>query len=180
MSILRGSTVSWNPVKNVRFPRSRIFLFVIPSTIFFLDWVPFFLQWQWCSSQEIFYQDIIGTYHGGVRSQFPVKKSYLFIISHQNYLSRHHAIISYLSRLRLPNKITKKFPLPWVYLIPFPAILESTFPISRLKKCCILLPEKSLLGPPYTRNMHILSHIWGYVLTSQTLLVQTSPKNENF
>ena len=34
---------------------------------------------------------------------------------------------------------TKKLQLPWVYLIPFPAILKPTFPISRSKsgKSCV-------------------------------------------
>ena len=68
-----------------------------------------------------------------------------FIRSRQNYLSRYHAIISYFSRL--PSRKIKTFPVPWVYLIPFPAILKPNFPISRLKKWQILRPEKALLGP---------------------------------
>ena len=65
--------------------------------------------------------------------------------SRQNYLSRYHAIISYFSRL--PSRKIKTFPVPWVYLIPFPAILKPNFPISRLKKWQIPRPEKALLGP---------------------------------
>ena len=68
-----------------------------------------------------------------------------FIRSRQNYLSRYHAIISYFSRL--PSRKIKTFPVPWVYLIPFPAILKPNFPISRLKKWQIPRPEKALLGP---------------------------------
>ena len=41
-------------------------------------------------------------------------------------------IISYFSRLH--NRNIKKFLLQWMYLIPFPATLKPTFPISRLKK----------------------------------------------
>ena len=83
---------------------------------------------------------------GGFGSQFPVKNSYLcFIRSLQNHLSRHHAIISYFSRL--PYRKIKKFPVSWVYLIPFPAISKPIFPISRPKKWRIPHPEKALLGP---------------------------------
>ena len=41
------------------------------------------------------------------------------------------------------------FPVPWVYLIPFLAILKPNFPISRLKKWQIPHPEKALLDPLY-------------------------------
>ena len=68
-----------------------------------------------------------------------------FIRSPQNYLSRYHAIISYFSRL--PSRKIKTFPVPWVYLIPFPAILKPDFPISHRKKWQIPRPEKALLGP---------------------------------
>ena len=68
-----------------------------------------------------------------------------FIRSHQNYLSRYHAIISYFSRLR--SRKIKTFPVPWMYLIPFPAILKPNFQLSRLKKWQILRPEKALLDP---------------------------------
>ena len=68
-----------------------------------------------------------------------------FISSRQNYLSRYHAIISDFSRL--PSKKNKTFPVPWVYLIPFPAILKPNFPLSRHKKWQIPRPEKALLGP---------------------------------
>ena len=85
-----------------------------------------------------------------------------FIRSGQNYLSRYHAIISYFSRL--PSRKIKKVPVPWVYLIPFPAILKSNFPISRLKKWQIPRPEKALLGP-YTgyfenRNLFEIHQLW--------------------
>ena len=68
-----------------------------------------------------------------------------FIRSRQNYLSRYHAINSYFSRL--PNRKIKTFPVPWVYLIPFPAIVKPNFPLSRLKKWQIPRPEKALLDP---------------------------------
>ena len=68
-----------------------------------------------------------------------------FIRSRQNYLSRYHAIISYFSRL--PSKKIKTFPVPCVYLIPFPAIFKPNFPISRLKKWQIPRPETALSDP---------------------------------
>ena len=68
-----------------------------------------------------------------------------FIRSHQNYLSRYHAIISYFPRLQ--SRKIKTFSVPWVYLIPFAAILKPNFPISRLKMWQIPRPEKALLGP---------------------------------
>ena len=68
-----------------------------------------------------------------------------FIRSRQNYLFRYHAIISYFSQLS-SGKI-KTFPVPLVYLIPFPAILKPNFPISRLKKWQIPRLEKALLAP---------------------------------
>ena len=68
-----------------------------------------------------------------------------FIRSRENYLSRYHAIISYFSRL--PSRKIKTFPVPWAYLIPFPAILKPNFLISRLKKWQIPRPEKALLCP---------------------------------
>ena len=78
--------------------------------------------------------------------QISREKSYLCPIrSRQNYLSRHHTIISYLSRL--PDRKIKKLPVPWLYLIPFPAIIKPFFPTSRLKKRQIPRPEKALLGP---------------------------------
>ena len=39
------------------------------------------------------------------------------------------------------------FPVPWVYLIPFPTILRPNFPIARLKKWQIPCPKKALLAP---------------------------------
>ena len=68
-----------------------------------------------------------------------------FIRSRQNYLSRYHAINSYFSRL--PSRKIKTFPVSWVYLIPFPAILKPNFPLSRHKKWQIPRPEKALLDP---------------------------------
>ena len=70
-----------------------------------------------------------------------------FFRSCQNYLSRYHAIISYLSRL--PSRKIKIFPVSWAYLIPFPSILKYNFPISHLKKWQIPRPEKALLGPSH-------------------------------
>ena len=75
-----------------------------------------------------------------------------FIRSRENYLSRYHAIISYFSRL--PSRKIKTFPVPWVYLIPFPIILKPNFPISRLKKWQIPRPEKALLGPIKQVQIH--------------------------
>ena len=68
-----------------------------------------------------------------------------FIKSPQNYLSRYHAIILYFSHF--PRRKLETFPVPWVYLIPFPTILKPNFPLSRIKKWQILRPEKALLGP---------------------------------
>ena len=68
-----------------------------------------------------------------------------FIRSRQNHLSRYHAIISYFSRLR--SRKIKTFPVLWVYLIPFPAILKPNFLLSRLKKWQSPRPEKALLDP---------------------------------
>ena len=67
------------------------------------------------------------------------------IRARQNYLSQYQAIISYFSRL--PSRKSKTFSVPWVYLIPFPAILNPNLPISRLKKWQITHPERALLGP---------------------------------
>ena len=80
-----------------------------------------------------------------------------FIRSRQNYLSRYHAIISYFSRL--PSRKIKKFPVPWVYLIPFPAILKPNFPISRLKKWQIPRPEKALLDPYVSICVNTFTHM---------------------
>ena len=68
-----------------------------------------------------------------------------FIRSRHNYLSRYHAINSYFSHL--PSRKIKTFPVSWVYLIPFLAILKPNFPLSRHKKWQIPRPEKALLGP---------------------------------
>ena len=69
--------------------------------------------------------------------------------SRENYLSPYHAIISYFPLL--PSRKIKTFLVPWVYLIPFPAILKPNFPLSRLKKWQIPRPEKALLDPSKTQ-----------------------------
>ena len=71
-------------------------------------------------------------------------------------MSRYHAIISYFTRL--PSRKIKKFPVPWVYLIPFPVILKSNFPISRLKKWQIPRPKKALLGPVNLTRINIIAY----------------------
>ena len=81
------------------------------------------------------------------------------IRSRQSYLSRYHAIIPYFSHL--PSRKIKTFLVPWVYLIPFPAISKPYFLISRLKKWQIPRPEKALLDPsehPITGRDAILHH----------------------
>ena len=80
------------------------------------------------------------------------KSCMCFIRSRENHLSRYYAIISYFSRL--PSRKIETFPLPWMYLIPFPAILKPNFPISCLKRWQIPRPEKALLGPLSRRDRH--------------------------
>ena len=82
----------------------------------------------------------------GVEIPISHNKSYFcFIRSRQNHLSRHQAIISYF--YRLPNRKFEKFPVPWVYLIPFPAILKPTFPISHIKSDKFRVAEKPCWAP---------------------------------
>ena len=75
----------------------------------------------------------------------------------QKYLSRHHMIIIYLSRL--PNRKIKKLSVSRMYLFPFPSILKPTFPISRLKKIQITRPEKALSGTLENEHLQYQYHI---------------------
>ena len=102
---VKKSAISRIPVNNFQFSRSRIFFLVIPSSILFSTESP--LQ-----NIEQLLKEIVAWYDrdlpGGCWIQFPVKKLYLcFLRSHQNCLSRHHAISSYISRL--PNRKIRTF-----------------------------------------------------------------------
>ena len=113
----------WNsdfPWKNRSYPEIPWIIFDFPDSEF-----PFSLSRQvFCSllgdlwkrlKIKQFYRKFVPGYNLGLSGEFWTPNSrekmvFVFIRSRQNYLSRYHAIISYLTRL--PNRKIKKYSVP--------------------------------------------------------------------